>query len=124
MNDIFHFHEDKRNNIHLLLYFNVYNDKYDVLPGELPVVYDVKDKNIPFIFIINKCKDEIFDDEDEKKDLLDEIIEVRKNTDFENNKTFFINCINGNGFKELLTGIFEHYQNSLISKENLEKINE
>ena len=124
MNDIFHFYEDKRNNIHLLLYFNVYNDKYDVLPGELPVVYDAKDKNIPIIFIINKCKDEIFDDEDEKKDLLDEIIEVRKNTDFENNKTFFINCINGNGFKELLTGIFEHYQNSLISKENLEKINE
>jgi GTP-binding protein EngB required for normal cell division len=124
MNDIFNFYEDKRNNIHLLLYFNVYNDKYDVLPGELPVVYDAKDKNIPFIFIINKCKDEIFNDEDEKKDLLDEIIEVRKNTDFENNKTFFINCINGNGFKELLTGIFEHYQNSLISKENLEKINE
>lgn len=67
MNDIFHFYEDKRNNIHLLLYFNVYNDKYDVLPGELPVVYDAKDKNIPIIFIINKCKDEIFNDEDEKK---------------------------------------------------------
>ena len=44
MNDIFNFYEDKRNNIHLLLYFNVFNDKYDILPGELPIIYEAKDK--------------------------------------------------------------------------------
>ena len=107
MNDIFNFYEDKRNNIHLLLYFNVYNDKYDILPGELPIIYEAKDKKIPIIFIINKCNDGIFNDEDEKNDLLDDIKEIRKNTDFEKNKTYFINCINGNGFNELLSGIYE-----------------
>ena len=122
MNDIFNFYEDKRNNIHLLLYFNVFNDKYDVLPGELPIIYEAKDKKIPIIFIINKCNDGIFNDEDEKNDLLDDIKEVRKNTDFEKNKTFFINCINGNGFNELLSGIYEEYKNSLISNDDLENI--
>ena len=39
MNDIFNFYGDRRNNIHLLLYFTIYNDKYDVIPGELPVIY-------------------------------------------------------------------------------------
>ena len=122
INDIFHFYDDKRNNIHLLLYFNVYNDKYDVLPGELPVVYEAKEKKIPIIFIVNKCKNEIFEDEDEMNDLIDEIKEVRKNTDFEQNKTYFINCINGNGFSELLSGIYEQYKNSLISNNDLEKL--
>ena len=122
INDIFHFYDDKRNNIHLLLYFNVYNDKYDVLPGELPVVYEAKEKKIPIIFIVNKCKNEIFEDEDEMNDLIDEIKEVRKNTDFEQNKTYFINCINGNRFSELLSGIYEQYQNSLISNNDLEKL--
>ena len=122
INDIFHFYDDKRNNIHLLLYFNVYNDKYDVLPGELPIIYEAKDKKIPIIFIINKCNDGIFNNEDEKNDLLDDIKEVRKNTDFEQNKTYFINCINGNGFNELLSGIYEQYKNSLISNDDLENI--
>ncbi len=80
---------------------------YDVLPGELPVVYEAKEKKILIIFIVNKCKNEIFEVEDEMNDLIDEIKEVRKNTDFEQNKTYFINCINGNGFSELLSGIYE-----------------
>jgi len=37
-NDSFSFYGDKKNDIHLLLYFNVYNDKYDVVPGELPII--------------------------------------------------------------------------------------
>ena len=55
-------------------------------------------------------------------DLLDDIKEIRKNTDFEKNKTYFINCINGNGFNELLSGIYEEYKNSLISNDDLENI--
>lgn len=64
MNDTFNFYGDKRNNIHLLLYFTVYNDKYDVFPGELPVVLEAIDQKIPIIFIVNKCPDNIFNDED------------------------------------------------------------
>ena len=55
MNDIFTFYEDKRNNIHLLLYFTVFQDIYDILPGELPVILEAKEHNIPIIFIVNKC---------------------------------------------------------------------
>ena len=52
MNDIFTFYGDKRNNIHLLLYFNVYGDKYDILPGELPVILEARDHKIPIILLL------------------------------------------------------------------------
>jgi hypothetical protein len=51
LSDIFDFYEDKRNNIHLLLYFNIYDDKYDVLPGEMPVILEaIEKKNTYIIF--------------------------------------------------------------------------
>ena len=87
MNDIFSFYGDKRNNIHLLIYFNIYDDRYDIFPGELPIMYDIKDKNIPIIFVVNKCPDEIFEDEEERQLLQDEVLGTGKNTDFENYKT-------------------------------------
>lgn len=122
MNDVFSFYGDKRNNIHLLLYFTVYNDKYDVLPGELPVIYEAIDKKIPIIFIVNKCKDEIFSDEDEMEDLKNEIKETRANTDFEKYETYFINCINCKGFDSLLTGIYNYYKKNIIENEILNKM--
>ena len=124
MNDIFSFYGDKRNNIHLLIYFNVYDDRYDIFPGELPIMYDIQEKKIPIIFVVNKCPDEIFDeDDDEERNLLkNEVENARKNTDFENYKTYFINCINGKGFYELLKGIFEHFEKYIIKDEDLANI--
>ena len=124
MNDIFSFYGDKRNNIHLLIYFNVYDDRYDIFPGELPIMYDIQEKKIPIIFVVNKCPDEIFDeDDDEERNLLkNEVENARKNTDFENYKTYFINCINGKGFDELLKGIFEHFEKHIIKDEDLANI--
>ena len=122
MNDVFSFYGDKRNNIHLLLYFTVYNDKYDVLPGELPIMYEAIDKKIPIIFIVNKCKDEIFNDEDEMEDLKTDVEEARKGTDFEKYKTYFINCINSKGFENLLTGIYNSYKSNIINDIDLENI--
>ena len=122
MNDIFSFYGDKRNNIHLLIYFNIYDDRYDIFPGELPLMYDIKDKKIPIIFVVNKCPDEIFNDNEEKNILNNEVFSARKDTDFENYKTYYINCIKGKGFDELLKGIFEHFEKHIIKDADLSNI--
>ena len=122
MNDIFSFYGDKRNNIHLLIYFNVYEDRYDIFPGELPVMYDIKEKKIPIIFVVNKCKDEVFEDEEDRNLLTQEVLSARKGTDFENNKTYYINCLKGKGFDQLLKGIFEEFKNHIIKDDDLDKI--
>ena len=122
MNDIFTFYGDKRNNIHLLLYFTVYKDKYDILPGELPIIFEARDHNIPIIFIVNKCADELFEKPKKRKILDKEIEMARKNTDFKDYKTFYINCITKRGFDELLEGIYEQFKKNIISDQNLEKL--
>ena len=122
MNDIFNFYGDKRNNIHLLIYFNIYGDRYDIFPGELPIMYDIKEKKIPIIFVVNKCPDKIFEDEDSMDFLKEDVLNARKGTDFENYETYFINCINGKGFDKLLKGIFSIFQKYLIIDANLAKI--
>ena len=123
MNDIFNFYGDRRNNIHLLLYFTIYNDKYDVIPGELPVIYEAVDKKIPIIFIVNKCPNTIFTDEDEMEDLKNDVLEARKKTDFEKYDTYFINCLNNKGFDKLLTGIYELYKKNIIDDGYLSLMN-
>ena len=122
MNDIFSFYGDKRNNIHLLIYFNVYDDRYDIFPGELPIIYDIEDKHIPIIFVVNKCPDDIFEDEEEKNLLEKEVSSARKDTDFEKYKTYYINCIKGKGFDELLKGIFSQFEKNIIIDADLAKI--
>ena len=122
MNNVFSFYGDKRNNIHLLLYFTAYNGKYDILPGELPVMYEAKDKNIPIIFIVNKCKDTFFTDEDEMEDLKADVEEARKKTDFEGYSTYCLNCINSKGFDTLLEGIFEYFKKDIIKTNDLNNI--
>ena len=122
MNDIFTFYGDKRNNIHLLLYFNVYGDKYDILPGELPVILEARDQNIPIIFIVNKCPKKILNKPKRLEKLKNEVKMAREDTDFKNNKTFYINCISKNGFEEFLTGLYDEYKSNILSEENLEKI--
>jgi hypothetical protein len=125
MNDIFTFYGDKRNNIHLLLYFNLYDDKYDVLPGELPVVLEVKEHNIPINFVVNRCPKEITNNKANRKILLNQIKQSREESEypfFKDNKTFCINCLSKEGFNELLKGIYNEYKDYLISDENIEKM--
>ena len=122
MNDIFSFYGDKRNNIHLLIYFNIYDDRYDIFPGELPLILDIIEKKIPIIFVVNKCPEDIFSDQEDRQLLTDEIAKTRKDTDFENYETYFINCINGKGFDILLKGIYKKYEKNIIKDLDLIKI--
>ena len=77
MNDIFNFYQDKRNNIHLLIYFNFLGDKYDICPGDQPVIYDIIEKKIPIVFVVNKCTDQIFEDEEEFELLKEQVSDAR-----------------------------------------------
>jgi GTP-binding protein EngB required for normal cell division len=111
ISDIFDFYEDKRNNIHLLLYFNIYDGKLDVIPGELPVILEAIEKKIPIFFILNKCPDEVFEEDNEEliKDLQGIINHARENTLYSDFKTYFINCLNLKGFDKLLKAINEQF---------------
>ena len=120
-NDVFSFYGDKRNNIHLLIYFNIYDDRYDIFPGELPFMYDALEKKIPIIFVVNKCPDDIFEDEEELELLKNEVKEGRKG-DFQNYDNYYINCINGNGFDQLLEGIYKYFKKYIIKENDLNSI--
>ena len=123
LNDIFDFYQDQRNNIHLLLYFNIYDDKYDVLPGEMPVIEEASKKNIPIFFIVNKCPNEIFDEDSEEiNDLRDIIKDARKGTKYENSDTYFINCLNYKGFDNLLEGIGKYFSHSIVKDKDMEEL--
>ena len=122
MNDAFTFYGDKRNNIHLLIYFNIYEDRYDIFPGELPFILDIKGKDIPIMFVVNKCPEKIFSDQEVRQIVIDEIQTARNDTDFKDYETFFINCINGKGFEALLKGIYSKYEKNIIKDSDLLKI--
>ena len=49
MNDIFNFYGDKRNNVHLLLYINIYNDKHDIFENYL-LFMNQKIKNFIYFY--------------------------------------------------------------------------
>ena len=74
--DAFSFYGDRRNNIHLLLYFNEYNSKYDILPGDLPLMLEALQLKIPILFLINKCSSEVFSDENSLNDLKDDVVKL------------------------------------------------
>jgi len=122
INDSFTFYGDKRNDIHLLLYFNVYNDKYDVVPGELPIIKKAIEKKIPIIFIVNKCEKDLFQDEYLRKDIMKEVEKAREKTNYAKYETYFINCLLKKGFVKLLTGIYDKYKDNIISKDDLSKM--
>ena len=71
---------------------------------------------------MNKVTDQIFEDEEEFELLKEQVSDARKNTDYEKYDTYYINCLNGKGFEELLTGIFKMYEKYIISDEDLSKI--
>ena len=85
-------------------------------------MYDIIDKKIPIIFVVNKCPEDIFSDQEDRQLLMDEIKKTRKGTDFENYETFCINCINGKGFNTLLKGIFSKYEKYIIKDDDLSRI--
>ena len=122
INDIFTFYGDKRNNIHLLLYFNIYNNKYDVLPGELPFIELANNFKIPIIFVVNKCEDKIFNDEMEMEELMDAIAESRKGKFYEKFQTVCLNCIKKNGFDQLLSTIYDNYKKYIVSNSELDDL--
>ena len=124
INDIFTFYGDKRNNIHLLIYINVYNTKYDVIPGELPVVKQAKDLNIPILFVVNKCDDKLFTDKEEMKDFKKLVEKSKKKTCYEKSQTLCINCLTKNGFEELLETIYQNYNKYKIEEPILFKLKE
>jgi len=120
--DSFTFYGDKRNDIHLLLYFNVYNDKYDVVPGELPIIKKAIEKKIPIIFIVNKCEKDFYIDEGLKKDTMKAVKKAREKTIYEKYETYFINCLLKKGFDKLLTCIYEQFKDNIISDDDLSKM--
>ena len=122
VNAPFIFNGDKRNNIHLLLYFNIYKNRYDVVPGEIPIIIEAIERKIPIIFIVNKCGDEIFDDDEEKEDLIKEVKNYRENTLYEKYETYFINCIKKRGINELFDRILEEWNKYMISIDELSNI--
>ena len=124
LSDIFDFYEDKRNNIHLLLYFNIYDDKYDVFQGEMPVIIEAIEKKIPIFFIVNKCPDDIFEEDNEEliNDLKEIINDARKGKIYQCFDTYFINCLNCNGFDKLLEGIFAKFEKYIINENDLKMI--
>jgi len=121
-NDCFSFYEDKRNNIHLLLYFISYKDKYDMSPKEMPIIMEAIKMNIPIIFIVNKCENNIFEDKLLLEDIMEEVKKARDKTIYKKYETYFINCITKKGFDTLLSGIYKRYEKYIISKDNLSKI--
>ena len=127
MNDIFTFYGDKRNYIHLLLYFTSFRGKYDVIPGELPIILEAMSHNIPIIFVVNKCPDTLFKENSRAlKTFEKEIREVRKDpdqiVDFSECKTFPINCITKKGFDKFLEGIYDQFKQNIIEDNVMEGI--
>ena len=120
--DTFSFYGDRRNNIHLLLYFNVHGEKYDIMPGELPVMKEALKLKIPIIFLINKCPNNVFSDEEDMEDILSEAADSKVGTGFEKFDTYCINCLNGKGFDKLLNSIHEKYKKYIIKDTDLNKI--
>jgi len=118
-NDIFTFYGDKRNNIHLIIYFNIYNNKYDILPGEKEFVKQAISFKIPLIFVVNKCDDKIFINEEEKDELRESVEYAKKGTFYENCETVFINCITKKGLDELLSIIYDKFEKYIISDEDI-----
>ena len=118
INDIFSSYNDKRNNIHLLLYFSSYggDNKYDIDGENQKLMINAKEKGIHIIFIINKCEKEEFDSRNK-----DDIIQNAKDARIEelkDCKTILLNCQQKLGFKELLAYIYEKFEPQKIS--NLE----
>ena len=123
--DIYDNYNDKRNTIHLLLYFNCYGgtDKYDINGEDEKMMKNAKEKKkIPIIFIINKCEESLFSSQRVREKFEESIKKIRKkkNPDFVDCNTFLINCKDKNGFDKLLTYIYDNYKIYITSNENLQ----
>ena len=81
-------------------------------------------KKIPILFVINKCPDEVFEDDNEEliNDLKDIINNARKGKIYQNFETYFINCLNCNGFDKLLEAIFFKFKKFIINENDLKML--
>ena len=123
ISEIFGFCDDRKNDIHLILYFSIYNTHYNISKGYLEFIQQQKSKKIPIVFIISKCdKDKIFSDEEYRKKLKKTVISSRENQGFEECETVFINCLNKKGLKDLFEVIYNRFQIEKISNNDLEKL--
>ena len=128
MDDNFSFSRDKRNLIHLLLYFVIQDSKIDIKPVLASVIETAEEHKIPIIIVVNKCKDEIFENKEEMKDLRNEIeiLKSGKNNKKSKVKQYpyaFINCITKNGIDYLFKIIYEKFEKKLVPITDLDKIN-
>jgi len=124
-NDVFTYSLDKRNNIHLFLYFNKYMDKLDVKGALSPVVNNIIQNKIHMIFIVSKCPEKLFTNEKEMKCYLREINKIKIKTEYEKYEYICIDSISKNGFDNLCETIYNYFKKYLIedSDLNILKIN-
>ena len=92
--------------------------------GEMPVILEVIEKKIPIFFIVNKCPDEIFDEDNEAIiNILETCIkDERKDTVYVNFKTYFINSLNYKGFDNLLKRLEKHFSTYYVNDKDLEDL--
>ncbi|MBR3617408.1 MAG: hypothetical protein IKN46_01895, partial [Acholeplasmatales bacterium] len=74
------------------------------------------------VFIVNKCPKKILKKPKKLEKLKNEVKMAREDSDFKDNKTFYINCITKDGFDELLNGIYKEYEKNILKEENLERL--
>ena len=117
-NDFSHF-ADKRNEIHLILYFVIRDAKTEPKKGTgLNEVLEIaNDNNITIIKVINKCGEKIFLKKNEREHLI-------KNLNKNKDKYPFVllDCLTNNGLDDLFKKIYDEFKKNITPELDLEKI--
>ena len=118
-NDFSHF-ADKRNEIHLILYFVIRDSKTEPKKGTglTDVLETANDKNITIIKVINKCGEKVFLKEKERRHLINNLNKNKDNYPF-----VLLDCLSNNGLYDLLIKIYEEFKKNITSELDLERIN-
>ena len=119
INQIFGNSDDKKNDIHLILYFSTYNTNYNISTAYLSFMKEQKKKGIPIIFIISKSINDVFKKGGLRSNEIKKIKKARNLDEFNDSKTVFINCLNRKGLKGLFQIIYE-----LFEKEQVKDLDE
>ena len=119
-NNDFSYFSDKRNEIHLILYFVIRDSKTEPKNGTglTRVLETANDNNIFIIKVINKCREKVFLRKKEKDNLIDVL---KKNKD--NYPFVLLDCLSNNGLDDLLIKIYDEFKKNITSEIDLEKIN-
>ena len=119
-NNDFSYFADKRNEIHLILYFVIRDSKTEPKNGTglTDVLKTADDKNITIIKVINKCGEKVFFKKNERKHLIDVLNKNKDNYPF-----VLLDCLSNNGIDDLFKKIFDEFKKNITSELDLEKIN-